>query len=80
MVPDGSVPVSCLGIKETVVSVSASCKSILHAWLYNVHERFGHLRADSVAGRLHLAALYAATSTLVPEPRMQTTGKQPPCS
>jgi hypothetical protein len=79
LVPNGHVPAGCLGGKNKVhISISASCKSNLRAWSYNVHERFRHLRADSIPARLHLAMLYAATSTLVPEPRMQATGEQPP--
>lgn len=35
---------------------------------YEVHGRFGDLRALSVAARLQLAALYTATSMLLPEP------------
>lgn len=41
-----------------------------------MHSRFGHLRASSVLSRLQLAALYAATSTLLPEPQSHATGAQ----
>ncbi|KAG2496793.1 hypothetical protein HYH03_005201 [Edaphochlamys debaryana] len=43
---------------------------------YEVHGRFGHLRASSVLARLQLAALYAATGTLLPEPASRATGGQ----
>ena len=44
---------------------------------YEVHPRFGHLQAPSIdEARLQLAALYAATSTLLPEPRSNLTGAQ----
>lgn len=43
---------------------------------YDVHNRFNDLRARSVLSRLQLAALYAATSTFLPEPSSQQTGGQ----
>lgn len=44
---------------------------------YEQHERFQHLQATSINGRLQLAALYAALGTLVPEPWPQRmTGGQ----
>ena len=43
---------------------------------YEVHSRFGDLRATSNLSRLQLAALYAATSSLVPEPLSRMTGVQ----
>ncbi|KAG2441624.1 hypothetical protein HXX76_003244 [Chlamydomonas incerta] len=43
---------------------------------YEVHGRFGHLRAPTRLARLQLAALYAATSTLLPEPGSRCTGAQ----
>lgn len=41
---------------------------------YEVHSRLNHLRAASIEARLQLAALYAATGTLLPEPCSQATG------
>lgn len=41
-----------------------------------MHSRFGHLRASDILPRLQLAALYAATGTLLPEPRSCLTGAQ----
>ncbi|PNH12760.1 hypothetical protein TSOC_000242, partial [Tetrabaena socialis] len=46
------------------------------AHCYEVHGRFGHLRAGSVLARLQLAALYAATSTPLFEPLSRCTGAQ----
>jgi hypothetical protein len=44
---------------------------------YEVHERFGHLKAPSGRlARLQLAALHAATGSLLPEPDSQATGGQ----
>ncbi len=41
-----------------------------------MHGRFQDLRAPSIPARLQLAALYAATSTLLPEPWSNKTGAQ----
>ena len=43
---------------------------------FEVHARFGDLRAPSKLARLQLAALYAATSSLLPEPHSRMTGAQ----
>ena len=43
---------------------------------YEVHPRFGHLVASDVLSRLQLAAMYAATSTHLPEPVSKMTGAQ----
>lgn len=41
-----------------------------------MHGRFGYLQASSIHSRLQLAALYAATSSLLPEPASQQTGAE----
>lgn len=41
-----------------------------------MHGRFGHLRASGTLPRLQLAALYAATGSLLPEPGSRCTGGQ----
>ena len=41
---------------------------------HEVHPRFGDLRAPCISSRLQLAALYAATSTMLPEPSSRMTG------
>ena len=46
----------------------------MHA--FEVHARFGDLRTPSKLARLQLAALYAATSSLLPEPLSCKTGAQ----
>lgn len=43
---------------------------------YSIHSRFGHLRASAIQPRLQLAALYAATSSLLPEPGSNMKGAQ----
>lgn len=43
---------------------------------YNVHGRFGYLCTDRIVARLQLAALCAATSTLLPEPMSRMTGAE----
>ncbi len=46
------------------------------AHCYRIHSRFGHLVAPTTLSRLQLAALYAATSTLLPEPHTHRTGAE----
>ncbi len=41
-----------------------------------MHSRLGSLHANNIAARLQLAALYAATSTLLPEPGSGMTGAE----
>jgi hypothetical protein len=41
-----------------------------------VHPRLGHLCSGSIPARLQLAALYAATGSLLPEPASRMTGAQ----
>ena len=43
---------------------------------YDVHRRFGELRARTLPARLQLAALYAAADTGVPEKRSRMTGSE----
>jgi hypothetical protein len=50
---------------------------LLQVHTYDVHSRFGHLRAPtSKLARLQLAALHAATASLLPEPSSQATGAE----
>ncbi|MEW5310745.1 MAG: hypothetical protein WDW38_002512 [Sanguina aurantia] len=58
------------------VDVDRSSSAALKVHCYEVHSRFGHLRASDILPRLQLAALYAATGTLLPEPRSCLTGAQ----
>ncbi|GLC47559.1 hypothetical protein PLESTB_000001100 [Pleodorina starrii] len=58
------------------VEVSSDAHAHLKVHCYGVHGRFGHLRAASIPARLQLAALYAATGTLLPEPGSRSTGGQ----
>ena len=57
---------------------SQTCNSQT-SYLFNsrctvMHARYKDLRAPSISARLQLAALYAATSTLLPEPHSRMTG------
>ncbi|KAG2501267.1 hypothetical protein HYH03_001073 [Edaphochlamys debaryana] len=72
LIPAG--PVVRNGGKVAVVTSSGS-GARLKAHCYEVHGRFGHLRASAVLPRLQLAALYAATGTLLPEPASRATGR-----
>ncbi|KAG2494612.1 hypothetical protein HYH03_007377 [Edaphochlamys debaryana] len=61
---------------DVTIVVAPGSGARLKAHCCEVHGRFGHLRASAVAPRLQLAALYAATGTLLPEPASSTTGGQ----
>jgi hypothetical protein len=60
--------------------IPISIADVLLGWLqvhsYEVHPRLGHLCTGSIPARLQLAALYAATGSLLPEPGSQVTGAQ----
>lgn len=56
------------------IETDARCDAALDLFAYEVHPRFGYFQASSMASRLHLAALYAATGTALPEERLQMTG------
>ncbi|GLC47557.1 hypothetical protein PLESTB_000000900 [Pleodorina starrii] len=58
------------------IEVSSDAHAHVKVHCYEVHGRFGHLRAASIPARLQLAALYAATGTLLPEPGSRSTGGQ----
>lgn len=49
---------------------------ILQFHTYELHGRFQYLQASSIESRLQLAALYAATSSLLPEPSSLQTGAE----
>ncbi|GLC35571.1 thioredoxin-disulfide reductase [Pleodorina starrii] len=80
LVPAGGVEVgkqpSFGSVGEVRVRVSNASDASLKAHCYEVHGRFRHLRAASIPARLQLAALYAATGTLLPEPLSRATGGQ----
>ncbi|KAG2494611.1 hypothetical protein HYH03_007376 [Edaphochlamys debaryana] len=61
---------------QVSVAMPSGSGARLKAHCYEMHGRFGHLRASAVAPRLQLAALYAATGTLLPEPASRATGGQ----
>ncbi|GIL75394.1 hypothetical protein Vretifemale_5196 [Volvox reticuliferus] len=73
LVPAGSV-VAAGQLPD--VQVSDISDASLEAHCYEVHGRFRHLCASSIPARLQLAALYAATGTLLPEPLSHCTGGQ----
>ncbi|GAX73071.1 hypothetical protein CEUSTIGMA_g524.t1 [Chlamydomonas eustigma] len=68
---DLDVPEGLVGI-----ALERNCDATLHLHCYTLNQRFGNLRASSRLSRLQLAALYAATSTLLPEPLSKMTGAQ----
>eukprot|EP00798_Chlamydomonas_sp_ICE-L_P004009 gene4009-14089_t len=58
------------------VTVGKATDAALKVHSYEVHPRLRHLVASSILSRLQLAALYSATSSLLPEPRSRMTGAQ----
>lgn len=52
------------------------CCHLQQYHIYEAHARFGHLTASSALARLQLAALHAATSSLLPEPGSLATGAE----
>lgn len=59
---------------ETALPASSSVG--IKSYVYNIHARFDHLTASSIVSRLHLAGLYAATSSFLPEQRTGMTGAE----
>ncbi|KAL4434355.1 hypothetical protein ABPG75_000796 [Micractinium tetrahymenae] len=72
------VPVGRAVRLEVAVEIehSSASDADIKSHTYSVHPRFGHLLASTVHARLQLAALYAATSSLLPEPESRLTGAQ----
>ena len=56
------------------IALPPECDAVCQCQVYDVHPRFRHLKARSVGARLQLATLYAATGSLLPEPRLHMTG------
>ena len=73
IIPIGQVSVDESGVK---IRTEESPKSVLKVYTYDVHPRFKTLIATSIPARIHLADLYAACSTLLPEPRMKMCGSE----
>lgn len=69
LVPIGDVQRSDKGTVSIIGSNDNDCAASREAYIFDVHGRFGDLRAPSIAARLQLAALYAACDDrLLPEP------------
>lgn len=66
---------SALWLRAGALKPCAPCP-MLQVHRYDIHPRFGHLRARSIPARLQLAALYAATGSLLPDPVSRMTGAQ----
>ena len=73
IIPEGAIVVGSRGI---TVQNEDSPASQLKVYAYAVHPRFCSLTATSIHARIHLADLYAACSTLVPEGRMKMCGSE----
>ena len=73
IIPHGNVVRDCEGV---TVQTENRSESKLKVYTYDLHPRFGCLAATSIQARIHLADLYAACSTLVPEGRMKMCGTE----
>ena len=74
IIPQGKV-VKIRGL-ITVEPKDTPNSGCFEVYTYDVHPRFRNLTATSIHSRLHLADLYAACSTLLPERRMQMCGSE----
>ncbi|CAM9398568.1 unnamed protein product [Choristocarpus tenellus] len=74
LVPQGEVVIDQQ--HHVTVSCSSDVDAVLDIYSYSVHKRWFKLTANCVSSRLQLAALYAATGTLLPEPLSQRTGSE----
>jgi hypothetical protein len=78
LIPTGAVSRDAEGgVHVRAASAAGAARS---ACAFDVHARFGELRARTVAARLQLAALYAASNTGVPEARAGMTGGEAACA
>ena len=71
VVREGTTPlvtVECVDEEKSDTDQDVHC--------FEVHPRWKGLQADGVSSRLQLAALYAASGTLLPEPRSRMTGSE----
>ena len=71
VVREGTTPlvtVECVGEDKSNTDQDVHC--------FEVHPRWKGLQADGVSSRLQLAALYAASGTLLPETRSRMTGSE----
>jgi hypothetical protein len=58
---------------EVDVVVDRNIDADIDYHLFDLHQRFDHLKAPTIASRLQLASLFAATGSLLPEPRLSMT-------
>ncbi len=70
VVPTGVV----VAINRVDIVVPDAANADLSYSTYRIHKRFAEIRASSLESRLQLAALYAATSIQLPEPRTKMSG------
>ena len=61
---------------EVLVETESCSGAKLAVYAYDVHARFKCLMATSIQARIHLAHLYAACETLLPEERMKMCGSE----
>ena len=74
VIPQGEVIIEVDG--KVTVKTEETSSARLKVYTYDVHPRFNSLVAQSIDARIHLADLYSACSTLLPEARMKMCGKE----
>jgi hypothetical protein len=63
-------------LDAVIVKTAEDVGAELQLYAYDVHPRLKTLRSPSIAARLYLACLYAATASMLPEPRQGMTGDE----
>ena len=71
LLPEGALQ-CCL--QHVQVALPEACDSKLEHYAHTVHSRFSNLEPQTQEARLQLAAMYSATSTLLPEASSGLTG------
>ncbi len=61
---------------KILMNISKAPDAHLPVCVLRKHPRFGTIEADCILTRLNLAAIYAATGTLLPEERTGMTGEE----
>lgn len=79
LVPAGQVCIESNnhGNSNVVIAGDVRCNAEMHVHANEVSTRFRQIKCSTIAARLQLAALYAASSSRVPESRNNMTGDHP---
>lgn len=74
ILPQGKVVLDASG-KVDIVG-SEACDAVRHIYPYDFHARLGYLIPTSIAARLHLACLFAASDVMLPDLRHGKRGAE----